>query len=58
MKTNNFKKIVFKKGKIIKNEYNIQKFEEMVIDFNEIILTSGYQIKDSLPMGGEIDETI
>ena len=58
MKTNNFKKIVFKKGKIMKKEYNIPKFEEMVIDFNEIILTSGYQIKDSLPMGGEIEETI
>ena len=42
----------------MKKEYNIPKFEEMVIDFNEIILTSGYQIKDLLPMGGEIDETI
>ena len=41
MKTNNFKKIVFKKGKIMKKEYNIPKFEEMVIDFNEIILTWG-----------------
>ena len=42
----------------MKKEYNIPKFEETVINFNEIILTSGYQIKDSLPMGGEIDETI
>ena len=42
----------------MKKEYILPNFEEIILDLNDEILTSGYQIKDSLPMGGDVDETI
>lgn len=42
----------------MKKEYKLPIAEELVINFDEVIMSSGYKINDSLEMGDNVDEIL